>query len=403
MKFIAYLARRAKQTTTRLVSLGNMAEKDNIVREKAKGGRTMERLITVIVESIMRGEWEVDTLAPSVRRLACDFGVSTKTAHRALEKMAAQGILRAEPRRGYRIIKKPTLSCKQAQTLAFVVEPHAGPEQGDDFHRLLAGFLQSAALARRWPMLSIRKEASISEMVTVLQTNRVFGAVLDLAQPNTLVRALRKANIPSVLIDCGTESTEADILIQDGQAGGKLAVEHLVQRGCRRIAWVGNTRASAHSMDRLSGALLGLYCANLGGFEPDMMVDLDPLYPNRMPEEELVKKQMLSLFTGRERPDGILALWTPYTHWVQKVAMEMGLRVGSDFHLVGWSVEEMYESVYASGFGNADPAPAVVWKAETMIETAVARLAERRISSNLPTLKIKIPVQLRIPTSQTSH
>ncbi len=64
--------------------------------------------------------------------------------------------------------------------------------------------------------------------------------------------------------------------------------------------------------------------------------------------------------------------------------------------LVGWSTAEAYELTYAPLFRAGQIQPAVVWSAETLAATAIARIEERLARPDLPALHLRIPARLRL-------
>ncbi|MHC4917585.1 MAG: hypothetical protein ACYTGB_19085, partial [Planctomycetota bacterium] len=81
---------------------------------------------------------------------------------------------------------------------------------------------------------------------------------------------------------------------------------------------------------------------------------------------------------------------------IKDAADELGLKLGRDLHLVGWCAEEAVDEIYTLVFGKAALPPLVTWSVRTMAETVVARLAERRENPDLPALRVKVPVTLRV-------
>jgi len=68
-----------------------------------------------------------------------------------------------------------------------------------------------------------------------------------------LVR-LKRRGTPVVLIGRGVTDPAFSLVSDDDLAGGRLAVEHLIAQGRRRIAFVGDVEWNAHIIDRLAGA-----------------------------------------------------------------------------------------------------------------------------------------------------
>lgn len=68
------------------------------------------------------------------------------------------------------------------------------------------------------------------------------------------VLRLRSLGIPVVLVDRAADATEACSVAVDDIAGGRMAVEHLLGMGHRRIAFVGGPRELSQVESRLRGA-----------------------------------------------------------------------------------------------------------------------------------------------------
>jgi DNA-binding LacI/PurR family transcriptional regulator len=145
--------------------------------------------------------------------------------------------------------------------------------------------------------------------------------------------------------------------------------------------------SSAHSLGRYAGALAGLARVGLAIPAKLRVAAQDADAPVRA----------RSLLARRDRPTAVLALWSRMSQAVAGAARELGLVLGKDLDIVGWSIEELYESAYRPGFPDGKVPPAIVWSASAMAQTAVTRLAERRANSNLPPMKISVPVKLRLP------
>lgn len=357
------------------------------------GGRTTEELAQSVRGMIQSGDIRVGDLLPSVRKLSEQFGVGSKTAHRALKSLASRGLISAEPSRGYRVLPKANDPLANAP-MAYVLDTPDHPERWDEQHRRILNALQSASHARGWSLLTISsRDLSPDEVVDQLRTARAFGVALDLSD-RQIVEQISAAGIPAVLVDCALDDVPADVLIQDGQHGGRLAVEHLHALGCRKIAWIGQTQATSHSRDRLSGALLGMHATGSQTFSTDHLLDLDPIATTD--GDECFRSAIRMLLSSPNRPDGVVVLWMRLGHLVKEVADELGLVLDDDLKLVCWSMEEFYDARYVPGFNGAAVPAAITWSADTMAETALARLAERRSNPDLPFLRIKIPTRLRV-------
>jgi LacI family transcriptional regulator len=349
-----------------------------------KLGRASLKLYGELRRAIGSGEFAATGYVPPQRDLSARFGLAHTTVRRALKRLEAEGLIASEPRRGFRILAKahdPERGCP----LAYVPELPAASFADGPFHGSLMVALREAAARRGWPMLSLAGETA-GETVAGFQAQRAFGAVLNTVEPEML-RAVAAAGLPAVVVNDQPEGFALDSVIQDGQEGGLLAARYLGECGCRRVAWLGSAGSDVHSLDRMGGALAGIqrYC---GGVRPELVCEaLQGEWPARSRE----------LLARADRPDGIICLWREAAVAASEAAAEMGLAVGRDLHLVGWCPEEVYDRDWVGALHGRPVPPAVVWKVRDMAELALARLAERRESPDLPELRVKIPVRLRLP------
>jgi DNA-binding LacI/PurR family transcriptional regulator len=250
-------------------------------------------------------------------------------------------------------------------------------------HQRMLGALQEGCAGRGWTLLTVDNTNQPEQAVfDQIELSHAQSVILD-CDSGTLIRLLKERGLPAVVLDSWVWDSWVDSVVQDGQMAGLQAVEYLVSRGCKRLAWFGFLRRTDHAIDRLSGVVAGL---NVQGLElpPDLRVHA---------EEKGVKQAALDLLSRQDRPQGVIALWQEYALALKKAADELGLAVGRDFDMVGWATEESFYSVYCPAF-KGDTPPAVTWSVQTMAETALARLSERQQRPKLPAVRIKIPTRL---------
>ena len=110
-----------------------------------------------------------------------------------------------------------------------------------------------------------------------------------------LLADLEKSRIPTALIGCELKGDAMSSVIVDNEAGGYMALEHLVSAGHRKIAYIRGPRTLADSSPRWKGIRK---CAKTCGLEVDsrLVVDLpessDPLSSfeaGQMLTERLIK------------------------------------------------------------------------------------------------------------------
>ena len=357
-------------------------------------GRRAAALVEVIRDHIATERIAQGQYLPSERQFARRYGANKNTVRCALKALERDGVVEAVPRHGYRVaVKTSEISTANRCLVAYIpVELHNLAARGPTEDQLQLA-LRSAASQRGWSLLSVTSlHRAIPEILTELRTTRVSGVVLDNAEP-ALAAAIRHSGIPLVMADAWDMAASTDSIVQDGELGGLLASQYLLNQGCRRIAWFGiNFRdeqgnPNMHSLDRFHGVHAGLA---LNGLDVAASVFTAT-------ETRPIMADAQVLLTRTPRPDGIVALWTRHTTAILQAAREMRLRLGRDIHIVGWCMEEAVASYYLPAFVSGPVPPYVTWSAKTLATAAVDRLAERIRRPDLPFMRIKIPVRLVIP------
>lgn len=357
--------------------------------DKAVNGRSGARVRASLRDKIMGGEFPCGDLLPSVRRLGEQYGVTRKTANRALKSLEGEGLIVAEPRRGYRVLPgacDPDRGCP----VAFIDQAEDGTVEGIPTSKDLLNNFQAAAGGHGWSLLAVdaggRPPAPILQQ---LATARACGAVLSAVSPE-VAAAVRDSGMPVVVVDWWFEELEIDSVIQDNFQGGVLAARRLLQRGHRRIAWLGPTTATNHSLSRLGGATMELQRAG-EGLAADLCFGCN---------RHTVAREARKLLSSPGRPLAVLAMWQGIALALVEAAHELGLRPGVDFEMVGWASEEGYRRSYRSAFNGGEIQPAVVWSPRQMADLALDRLASRKRSPELAVVRSSVPVWLELPEEQ---
>jgi DNA-binding LacI/PurR family transcriptional regulator len=349
-----------------------------------KGGRTAAGLCQFLKKLILAGRVAPGDLLPSVRKLSAEHGLSCKTVHRALKLLASDGLVASEPCRGYRVLARAN-DPNRGHPIAYVLSAQMAGEKWTGLNRLLLTALQDAAGMRGWSMLGAgARGIAYGEVIEQCRASRAWGVIVDVHSPE-IVEMARRAGLTVVMVDAWHPDAKADAILQDGFRGGLLAGRHLAELGHRRVAWFGPISESVHSMSRFGGAVNGLRKFGVP-LAPDLIVETPELDATDLARKLLARK---------DRPSAVIALWRERAFEVANAAREMGLVLGKDIDMVGWTVEEQYDEYVSHFSGNPVPA-AITWDLSTLAETAVARLAERRDRPDLPPMRIHIETRLRL-------
>jgi DNA-binding LacI/PurR family transcriptional regulator len=345
-------------------------------------GRDSGNLLASLREEIESGKVAAGEFLPTVRRLSEERGVAHGTAWRALKALECEGLVEAIPRHGYRVLRRSEGQASGGRLAYVLSQENIAAGSWDLLYSGLLSSLETCAQRGGQRMTKmIMNPGEEGGVIEQLQSAGLSGLIVDTPSRQLLAWA-RRSGVPAVVVDDWRPGLEADAVVQGNHDGGELAAGHLVELGCERIAWLGLSD-NYHGGSRYGGARAALCAAGLG-LHAELNVDL------RSPE--LVGR--VEKLLREHRPDGVVALWRPLATAASAAAERLGLEVGSDLRLVGWSCDEMHEEGFAALFaGKAVPA-AVSWSITAMAELAMARLAQRRESPDLPISCTTVPVRL---------
>ncbi len=355
------------------------AARDNL---PCVSGRSSAGVAAAVRTSILQSKFPFGDFLPSVRQLAREHDVDMKTALRAMKVLETEGLVRAVRGQGFRVLAR-ACAPTQGAPVAYIGVGTPDGQFGSGASIQLAHALQQAASRRGWCMMSVSDDVPRPQMIATMRSHKVLGAVVN-SFDGDLVAGLVKEGLPLVMVDSTIANAEVDAVMQDGHMGGRLAAEFVLGRGRKRVAWLGNVEGGAHLSDRLGGAMARLQEAGLApkpGF-------IDAVALERA---EAVLRGWLS---GKDRPDAVVAPWTNYMLAAARTCKSLGLKVGSDVDVVGWSNQELLEQDLSGSLSSEMVSATITWSARAMAETALARLIQRRESPDLPPVLIKVPTRL---------
>ncbi len=140
-----------------------------------------------------------------------------------------------------------------------------------------------------------------SNYLDLFEQQRVHGVLISpYADITPRLHRLRSRGIPAVLVDRPSSDHSFSSVSVDDVAGGRMAVEHLVSQGRRRIAFVGGPMGIRQVTDRLEGAKHAVAINN------DVSLDVIVLDALSVLEGRRAGTRLLSLAPD-QRPDAIFA------------------------------------------------------------------------------------------------
>jgi len=329
--------------------------------------------------------------AKTIRDVAERAGVSTATVSRVIsgttrvKPTTRAGVLAAVEALGYRPSGVArSLKLNSTRTIGLVVTDIANP-----YFPKIVRAVEDAALERGHAVLLCDGADDPSREETYLDLlieRRVDGIVIASSGLEERYREwLVRRPVPVVLVNCTARGAALPAILSDNRAGGRLAAEHVLDLGHRRIGHISAPSRNAAAGERLAGirdAIRGVPEAELALVDGDGTVEGG---------EEATRL----LLDRRPDPTAILCYNDLTAIGVVRALRERGRRVPADVSVVG------YDDIPFSAW--LEPAlTTIAQDTSEMGRWAVERLVER-IAGREPEPGadgvVLLPVQLRIRAS----
>jgi DNA-binding LacI/PurR family transcriptional regulator len=211
---------------------------------------------------------------------------------------------------------------------------------------LVSVITRPSVLARLVGVIDVLSEAGLDAVVfnvesraqldrhvsSIIDQRRVDGIIsISLRIPKERLARIRKLAIPLVLVDNCVPSLPCVYI--DDVAGGKIATEHLLSLGHRRIGFIGDNAHTdlgmSASEDRYAGYLTALEGADI---EPNF--DLVARGPHSSEAAAVLTSALFEL--GKHRPTAIFASSDTLAVGVIKAAQQHALKIPDDLAVIGF-------------------------------------------------------------------
>ena len=273
---------------------------------------------------------------PTILDVASQAGVSKSTVSNVVRGVASvsdatrRRVVAAIEELGYRPnVLARQLVQQRTSMLGVVVGDLANP-----FFAEMAKSVERHAAAHGFTAMFCNTEGdSESELagVETLLQHRVAGIVFLAfsGDSRTMQDALRQ-HIPAVFVSCSAEW--GDVVSVDDRLGGRLATDHLIQAGHRRIAFLSIPELEEQSdRARLDGYRDALDEARLAG---GMRISWSPPADHALLDG--VERPLLEAFTGEGAATAVFASNDVAAIALQEFADRVDLKVPGDLSIVGF-------------------------------------------------------------------
>lgn len=220
-----------------------------------------------------------------------------------------------------------SLRRKRTQSLGLVIPDNANP-----FFAALARAIEDASFARGYSVIlgnadgNPRKERLYLDVFTEQRVDGVILATVASTRHNALL--LLKRGTPCVVMDRANPDLPVDTVQVDNRLGARLAVEHLISLGHRRIACIGGPANLVTGTERVAGFREALRRAGLD-VEGALLVNGDFSF-------ESGYRAARQLLDQRAPPTAIFAANDLMALGVIRACSDLGARVPDDVAVAGF-------------------------------------------------------------------
>jgi LacI family transcriptional regulator len=285
-----------------------------VVRRPAAGSR-----IPSIKDVAAAAEVSIGTVSNVMNRPEL---VSPATRDRVERTMADLGFVRNESARQLRAGTSRTLAYVMLDaTNPFFTDVARGIEETADDLDLSLFLCNSDGRAAREYLHLAR-----------LQQQRVQGILITpIDSEATVLEQIARRGTPVVVVDRTRQGADLCSVSVDDTRGGRLAVEHLVDHGHNRIAFVGGPTSIGQVRDRIDGARSAWAAAGRG---PDALVHI-PTDALTVTDGASAGERLVGL-AARRRPTAVFCANDLLALGVLRAALHAGLQVPDDLAIVGY-------------------------------------------------------------------
>lgn len=273
----------------------------------------------------------------NLKRLASELNVSVSTVSKALRDSYEIGqetknrILEKAKELGYRANPYARyMRYQKSKTIALVI-----PEMTNSYFLQVINGAESIAREKDYHLLiyitheDVQKEIDI---LNLLQNGRVDGILMSLSSTTTDFTHLRECinnNIPIVFFDRICHEIETVKITTDDFASGFAATEHLIQSGCKSIAYLSISENLSIDNKRMQGYLEALDKHNIKNDKRNII--------KCGTDDKSNYKKIKKLLESSNKPDGIFASVEKYALITYSVCKDLKLKIPNKLKVIGFS------------------------------------------------------------------
>ncbi|MEN9386738.1 MAG: hypothetical protein RLZZ185_1479 [Bacteroidota bacterium] len=281
----------------------------------------------------------------TIKDIAKQLNVSVATVSRALRDLpdihpdTKKAVLDLASELDYQPnVLAASLVKSKTKTIGLIV-----PDLGYYFFSTVVKAIELEAIKAGYSILITQTQESFErELINIqnLSRSQVEGIIISLSRETVNldhITRLQRRGIPLVFFDRDSDEIHASKVMVDNEQSAYEAVKHLLENGCKRIAFLAGPKSVSVSNQRRLGYLRALSEA---GIQEDSSLIIHSDY-----FQDTATSQTHQLMTSPNPPDGILVVSDRLALGVLVGMRELKVRVPEDVKIVSFNNEPICDVV----------------------------------------------------------
>lgn len=273
----------------------------------------------------------------NLKKLASELNLSVSTVSKALMNSHEISIETKERvlllARQLNYVPNPyasSLRRKTSKTIAVVI-----PEVADSFFSIAINGIEAVAQDKGYHVLIYLTHESFEKEKAILndfQSGRVDGVLMSVTSETvdtTPMQSLHSKGTPVIFFDRVCEEIDTAKITTDDFESGYKAAQHLIEGGCKRIAFLSFSKSLSISNKRMEGYRKALADHKVSFNEDDLV-----FCTNDDAGNHILLKRILG---QKKHPDGIIASVEKLTTTVYLVCRELKRAIPRDVQVISFS------------------------------------------------------------------
>lgn len=273
----------------------------------------------------------------NLKQLAKELNISISTVSKALRdsheiSAATKNLVLAKAKEfNYQVNPfASSLRKQKSKTIAVVI-----PEIANNFFALAINGIESIAQEKGYHVLIYLTHEDKEKEIAItkhLQNGRVDGIMMSLSSQTaelTHLEELKEKEIPLVFFDRVADQIDAPKITTDDYYSGVKGTEHLIENGCKRIAFLSISQNLSISNKRMNGYSDAL---KKSGLKAD-----NSLIVSCNGDEKKNKDIIRKLLSRKNRPDGIFASVEKLAITTYEICEALNLNIPNDVKVISFS------------------------------------------------------------------